>query len=189
MFCGRLLCWGTQVMRAFLLALLLVGFFAPLRTGAQEPITKPQPVVRVQVTCGIDVACQMAEHVGPRDKWYIALPVTRRTADNTFWLVTTGSLLLTAADIENSIPILRDPRYQEENPIYGRHPGRGRYYGIAMPLAALDGFVSWKWKRESDALVAAGYPDHKYRKWWVPDALNGAGHVLGLVVTLAATGK
>lgn len=135
-----------------------------------------QSTVRVQLTDG-------------SRKWYEPLPVPHKTADKAFWLSTALNVGLTVADAENSLYALRRPGAQESNPLLGSNPSRGRMYAIMLPAAALTTYFSFRYKREDDALKAAGYPGHKYMKWWVPNLLNTAGHALGVGVTLASTGR
>ena len=78
---------------------------------------------------------------------------------------------------------------READPLYGSHPGRARYYAIAMPVAGLCAYYSYRYKREDDALAAAGIPGHKYVKWWLPEALNIGAHIFGIVATASFTGK
>lgn len=121
--------------------------------------------------------------------WYEPLPVPHRTADRAFLLSSAVSLIVTVADVENSIYALRRPGAREANGIFGSHPNRGIYYGITMPLAAIDIGMGWHYKREDDALRAAGLPGHKWMKWWIPSLLNTATHAVGIGVTVGSTGR
>lgn len=135
-----------------------------------------RPTVRVKLTNGSQT-------------WYQDLPVTRRTADKSFWLSTGLSLALTVADVENSLHALNRPGVSEANPLFGGHPSRLRYYAIAGPIAALNIGFSWHYKRQDDAMADAGIKGHKYVKWFTPNLLNTAFHALGLAVTIGSTGR
>ena len=132
--------------------------------------------VRVQLTDG-------------HTKWYEELPVTHRTADHTYLLTTFLSAAVTVADVENSIYALHKQGAVEANGIFGSHPSRGTYYAITIPVFAANAVFSYRYKRQDDALRAAGYPGHKYIKWPVPSLLNTIGHAIGLGVTVASTGR
>ena len=135
-----------------------------------------QSTVKVQLTDGTR-------------KWYQELPVAHKTADRVFWLDTALSVGMTVADVENSMYALNKPGTSEANWLFGSRPTRARYYGITMPVTVLSAYLSWRYKREDDALTVAGLPGHKYSKWWLPNLLNTAGHTLGVGVTLASTGR
>ena len=124
-----------------------------------------------------------------RQKWHELIPVPHETKDRAFWSHVSASVLCTFMDVENSVYTMNHSHSRELNPIYGSHPGRGRYYIIALPVAAATSYLSYRYKRESDALRARGYEDHKWRKWWIPDALNGGSHIVGILFTFASTGK
>jgi len=174
-----------------LLAILLL---AALPLAAQEPTThsrlawavlpvayadlpgQPQPTVRVHLA-------------DQTHQWWQPLPVTHRTADWRFDALIATSFAVTAGDVENSLAALRKPGVHEVDPLYGSHPGRARYYAIAMPVTAMCAYYSWRYKREDDALRAAGLPPHKWVKWWLPGALNTGAHVFGILFTLSATGR
>lgn len=135
-----------------------------------------RPAVRVKLTNGSQT-------------WYQDLPVTKPTANRTYWIATGLSGLLTVLDIENSHLALNRPGTSEANPLFGAHPGRARYYGICLPIFALNAYMSYRYKRQDQALADAGIQGHKYVKWWLPEALNGGMHAIGLAVTLGATGR
>ena len=122
-------------------------------------------------------------------QWYEPLPVRHRTADRKFWLSTGLSGALTVADVKNSLDALNRPGTSEANPIFGRHPSPGRYYAVMVPIFAANAYMSYRYKREDEALADAGIQGHKYVKWWLPSALNSGAHAVGLAVTLAATGR
>lgn len=143
---------------------------------AQELPFKPKPVVRVELTNGVD-------------KWWQPLPVPHRTADRAYWASTITSLGWTVADVENSVYILKSPKTHEVNFIFGSHPSRGRYYAICLPVFLGSAYLSYRYKREDEALKYAGLPTHKYVRWWLPEALNTGSHVLGVLVTLTSTGR
>ena len=63
------------------------------------------------------------------------------------------------------------------------------YYGIGVPVTVAAAWLSWKGKREDDALRDAGLPGHKYMKWWLPEAAVIASHAVGIFVTVANTGR
>ena len=116
------------------------------------------------------------------------LPVTRRTADKAFWTWTAVSQAFTIADNENSVYALKLPGTHESNFIYGRDPGRARYYAIGEAIFALGSCISWRDKRERDAAVAFGArPDRTHRYWWLPQASNIAWHAIGIGITIGRT--
>ncbi len=122
-------------------------------------------------------------------KWYEPLPVTHRTADRGYWATTAVSQALTIADVENSLYALRQPGTGEVNPLLGSNPTRLRYYAVLEPFTVLMGYLSWRYKREDDALKASGIQGHKYVKWWMPNAAISGAHIFGLLVTIEATGR
>lgn len=150
---------------------------------------KPQPTVKVQLTCKGNVICAERYHVNPAQNFYQELPVPHRTADRAFILDTLLSFGMTAADVENSIYALNKPGTEEANFVFGSHPSRGKYYAIVMPIAGLNAAFSYHYKREDDALKAAGLIGHKYAKWWVPNLINTIGHGIGVAVTASSTGR
>lgn len=163
---------------------------ASMTMHAQEFPFKPLPTVRVHLTCAGDIQCADNYHVKPMDKWWEPLPVRQPTVDKKWLTATSISGILTAGDVENSIIAIGNCRNSHEvNPIYGSCPSRARYYAISGPLYIFNAYMSYKWKREDDATKAAGMTGHKYMKWWLPDAINGGGHLLGIIITLSATGK
>jgi hypothetical protein len=121
--------------------------------------------------------------------WYEPLIVPHRTTDRAYWTSTLLSLALTVADVENSRYALAKPGTMEANSIFGHHPGRATYYGITLPIFMVNAIVSYRYKREDDALAYAGIPGHRYSKWWLPNAINTFGHAAGTLVTLASTGR
>lgn len=135
-----------------------------------------RPTVRVKLTNGSQT-------------WYQDLPATKTTANRTYWLSTALSLALTVADVENSHYTLNRPGTSEANPLFGAHPGRARYYGICLPIFAVNAYMSYRYKREDQALADAGLKGHKYVKWFTPNLLNTAFHALGLAVTIGSTGR
>lgn len=122
-------------------------------------------------------------------QWYEQLPVPHKTADKAFWVSTLLSVGLTVADAENTKYALGRPGATESNPLFGKNPSRARMYGIMLPIAGLTSYYSFRYKREDDALKAAGYGGHKYVKWWLPNLFNTAEHALGVGVTLGFTGR
>lgn len=122
-------------------------------------------------------------------KFTAFLPVPHRTADRAYWLSTAGAVLATVADIENSMYALKQPGVQEASPLYGSHPGRARYYAIAMPVTGFMAYMSWRWKREDDAVRAEGWGQHKWMHWHFPNDLMTAAHAAGVAITLSATGR
>ena len=121
-------------------------------------------------------------------KWYEPLPVPK-THDHKFLILTASSVLANVADVENSLVALRGQHVRELNPLYGQHPNRLRYYDVSLPITGALAYWSWRWKREDAALKFAGYPGHRFMKWWIPEALNIATHGAGLGFTAASTGR
>lgn len=169
--------------------LFIIGLLLAAPLGAQDLPSKPSPTVAVRVTCGTDLACQLDNRVGRRDKWWVSLPVPHRTADRSFWLSTSTSLLMTVADNENSLVALRRPGVHEIDPLYGSHPSRARYYAIDIPIAIGAAAFSYHYKRQDDALRAAGMPGHRFVKWWLPNLLNTGSHAAGVIWTVVKTGQ
>jgi hypothetical protein len=158
-------------MKLAILMLLLVGTL-----HAQELPFKPLPVVRVQLTDGAK-------------KWYEPLAVPQKTADKAFLAYLGVSALSMIADCENTEYALQKPGASERNLLFGGRPGRAKCYGLSAPVFLGMGYYSYKYKREDSALAYAGLPAHRFVRWWVPDALNTAFHVVGVLVTLTSTGR
>ena len=149
--------------------------------GSEEVEIPPTP------TQGATVNVQLQDQT---HTWIQPLPVLHRTADRAFWLWQVASALATAADDENSYQVLkRVPGTRELNPVYGSHPGRALYYGIGFGVWAAEVPFAYHWKRQDDALRAAGIPGHRWAKWWVMPALNAGAHGVGIGVTVGVTGR
>ena len=131
-----------------------------------------QSTVNVQLTDGIH-------------KWYEPLPVPHRTADRAWWLSTATSAAATVADVEYSMYVIRRPDARELNPLLGSRPNRAQYYAISLPVLGLSTWFSYHYKRQDDALAAAGLPPHKYAKWWVIAGINGCVHTGGFLASVA----
>jgi hypothetical protein len=139
-------------------------------------------------TCAAQSTVRVKLTDGTR-KWYEPLPVPHHTADSAFWESTVASFGANVVDVENTVYALRRPGAIEANLIFGKHPSRARLYATTTPMSALCGYLSWRYKREDDALKAAGIQGHKYSKWWVPSLLNTSFHVVGIVGTMVSTGR
>lgn len=168
----------------FCLAIVLAG-----TVQAQDFPFKPLPTVRVRVTCGTDVACQAAQSVDAKAKWWIALPVRRPTATAAFWARTAVSGALTVGDVENSIYSLQRPGTTEKNWLYGSHPTRARYYPIAGGIAVLCAYMDWRYTREDNALRDASMPSHRFVKGYIPQVVNMATHIAGIIYTVVGSGR
>lgn len=164
----------TSSRKIFLLLFLLLSLNLTVTAQSQPP--KPEPTVQVKLTDG-------------QRTWYQALPVTNRTADKAFIASTLLSLAATVADVENSHAALERSGTREANPLFGSNPSRVRYYAITLPVFAVNAFVSYRYKRQDDALGVARYGGHKIVKWWLPNTLNTFFHVVGISATVASTGK
>ena len=161
------------MVKKILLTILLCGIPA----WAQDALpSKPEPTVRVQLTDG-------------QRKWYEQLPVKHKTVDHAWWEWAIVSGGMTILDAENSLYALHKPGTSEANGIFGSHPSRAKYYGIMLPVAGLGDILSYKYKREDDALKSAGMQGHKYSKWWIIQAMNTGAHVVGVAITLGSTGR
>ena len=121
--------------------------------------------------------------------WYEPLPVPHRTTDRAYWLHFALTQAATIADIENTRYALGKAGTQEANPIYGKAPSRLTLYSISEAVAIGNAIFDRHYKRQDDALAAANIPGHKWSKWWVPTMLNTAAHSVGLLTTLASTGR
>jgi hypothetical protein len=165
---------------------LALLFLLAVPVGAQTLPFKPEPIVRVKLTCiKTDVACRSEYGTKP---WYQPFRVEHRTADRKWDALTMASAALTVGDVENSLYALRQSRAREANPIFGQHPTRLRYYGIILPVFGAEAYLSWQWKRGDDALRDAGIkPHHGFSSWWVPEMLNIGAHTVGILVTLGST--
>ena len=144
--------------------------------SAQQLPFKPQPTVTVKLTDGTRA-------------WYQPLVVPHRTADRAYWLSTLVSLGMTVADVENSHYALTRAGTMEANPLFGSHPSRPVYYGITLPIFAINAAFSYHYKRQDDALAAAGLPGHRFAKWWLPNLMNTGVHAVGVGVTVGSTGR
>jgi hypothetical protein len=169
-----------------IVGLVPILLLAAVGAHAQELPFKPEPNVRVQLTCPTD-ACAQFYSIKVHGKFYEELPVRKRTADRAWFVSTALSGILTVADVQNSVYALRGGSVREVNPLLGSHPSVARYYALCGPVALLTGYVAWRWKREDQALADAGLIGHKYAKWHVANDLNSAAHVVGLAVTLLST--
>lgn len=116
--------------------------------------------------------------------WYEPLPIPHRTADKAFWAMMGLSQLATVADNMNTQYALRKIGTQETNPLL---KSRAALWGVTEGIWAAEIPWAWHYKRQDDALKAAGLPGHKYAKWWVIPLLNIGSHGLGISVTLAST--
>lgn len=173
---------------AFVLAVLYGSCTVSIH--AQNLPFKPQPTVKITLTCGSDVACQEKEHVSRYTVWTESIPVPHRTADKAFFLWEAISQVATVADVENSIYVLRHtPGTVEANPVFGKNPSRLRYYALMEGLYLAEIPFTWHYKREDDALKAAGFQGHKYAKWWILPAINTTAHGVGIGITLSSTGR
>lgn len=169
--------------------IIMAGLLFASPALAQDFPFKPLPTVRVHLTCAGHLDCAEDYNVEPNAKWYRDIPVRRPTADKKFLASTILSGVLTVADVENSVYALRRNDVREANPLYGSHPGRGRYYAISMPIFAFTSYMSYRWKRQDDALRDASFGGHKWAKWWLPETLNSASHLVGIWTTLGSTGR
>lgn len=168
---------------------LILGLLLATPLIAQTLPNKPQPTVKIQLTCKLDVKCQEAYGVKANQKFYRQLPVVQPTLDHAYVLSTTTSILLSIGDVENSLYALNKPGTQEANWLFGSHPNRARYYAIILPVDAAAAIISYRYKREDQALKAAGYPSHRIVKWWLPEAMNSVGHTVGILITATSTGR
>ena len=78
------------------------------------------------------------------------------------------------------------PGVRELNPLYR---GRAMAYGTQIPADLGLAWLAWHYKRQSDALRAAGLPDHKIQKWWLIQAINSGAHAAAIWYTLGATDR
>ena len=169
---------------------LLVLFAVPLNAQTGTQTLEQSCGLNKVMACPVPVTDIINVHLTDGHRtWYQPLPVPHRTAEKAFWLSTLISAGVTVADVENSMYALRRLGTSEANGLFGSHPRRGVYYGIAAPACALNVLFSYHYKREDDALRAAGLPGHKCAKWWLPSALNTGAHVVGVAVTLGSTGR
>ena len=174
--------------RAVKILLALLFCVAP----AFSQTIAPLETVKVHVTCGkLRPECQADWHVGPTEKWWTPLPVRQDTADRAWFESVGASVLLNVGDVENSLYALnRAPiggRPVEFNAIFGLHPNRRTYYATTLPVTAGLAWLSWHYKRQDDAMRAAGWQRNRYIKWWVPNALNTAGHAVSIIWTAFGT--
>lgn len=182
---------GTEIRIWFLLILIISLRGCPAHS--QDLPDKPEVITVSKPTFGnVEVSlsrCVTFSAFMPcqNEHWKELLPVPHETKDRSFWASTVLSVAFTVADVENSVYALRDPSVYEVNPLYGSHPGRGRYYAISLPIAAVSAYLSYRYKREDDALKHAGIQGHKYSKWWIPNAMNMGSHIFGIIYTLTST--
>jgi hypothetical protein len=124
--------------------------------------------VRVQLTDG-------------HNKWYEQLPVKHRTVDNKWLISTIGMGISTVFDVQESLYIMHKyPNGYEINPIYGKHPNAIRYYSIQAPMTVFISYLSWKWKREDEALECYGYHGHKIMKWHLLNDIVTGIHIVDI---------
>lgn len=96
---------------------------------------------------------------------------------------------MTVLDGENSAYAGRLRGVREISPLIGSSFTRERFYGVETPILAVSEYMSWRHKREDDALVSAGMTPHRYIKWWLLPAINSSVHALGVGITRASTGR
>ena len=128
------------------------------------------------------ICIQMTDGKG---KWWELMAVPHRTTDKAWWIsniIQTSSMI---GDVELSLHELNThPGAYEVNPLFGKRPSRARYYAIEGPLTGIAIWSSHHYKRESDALRGAGYPDHKYAKWHLLNDIITAEHLVSIGITV-----
>lgn len=151
-----------------LLALLLLTAAAPCL--ADDLPVKPEPTVTVPVY-----------YANSHQIERITLPVPHKTMDDAYVQWNAAMFMVSAADSTLTL----GHRNLEVNPLIRHHP-------VPMTIAGfgLDGLALWldhKWKREDDAMRAAGIPYDKHDvKWWYVPAMVTVIRGVGLVSDVVA---
>ena len=160
-----LCCRGRLARHALLFAFLALG-------GTLGTCPIHAQTVKVQLTDGTR-------------KWYEQLPIPHRTTDKVWWISNILQASSMIGDVELSLHELNiHPGAYEVNPLFGKRPSRARYYAIEGPLTGIAIWSSHHYKRESDALRGAGYPDHKYAKWHLLNDIITAEHLVSIGITV-----
>ena len=102
----------------------------------------------IAIPCGAQEIKHLPKRRPLRDKTEMLDVPKRKVFDKKFWLATLVVVGSTVLDVESTARCLRRPGCAEGNSIYGRHPSRGRLYGIKGPLAAFTIWSTWWWKRD-----------------------------------------
>jgi len=99
---------------------------------------------------------------------YASLP-PRKVADKKFWVLAGLEVGATVADFETTQWAQRvRPDGGELNPLYGRHPGRARMYGIGVSITSLQILMQFRSKQKAQARGKSG-------KAWIVGALLNTG--------------
>jgi hypothetical protein len=71
-----------------------------------------------------------------------------------YWTVMGVMVAGTIADVETTVSKLHECKGAQEfnSFLYGKRPGRGRMYGINVPIVVTVGWLSAKWKRDRTAV-------------------------------------
>jgi hypothetical protein len=151
----------------------------PPLADVQAPTRLTLPV-KVQLPLKVVPTIRVHLSDGKRT-WWEPLPVTHRTIDRNYLLSSAAVDASMIADVQYSLYFIHRGAH-EINPIFGKHPNALRYYEIQAPIDILVHYMTWKYKREDDALRSSGYPGHKYAKWHLIDDLITGVHVFDVVV-------
>lgn len=99
-----------------------------------------------------------------------------RVADKKFWSLAALQAGATIADFETTQWAERKaPNGAEENPLFGRHPGRPRMYGIGFTLTSAQIFLQYRSRR-------FGERTGKLKHAWIVGALFNTGLHTSLAV-------
>jgi hypothetical protein len=175
-WCAAIANKGENLIKKIALAVIVLSSIKGIGAQSTVPKSPYATSVKIHMTDG-------------HTKWWEPYPATHRTIDHSYLESTALSAFLTVADMENAHYALTRPGTHEFNAIFGYRPTRDTYYATSGVVFAAMAYMSYRYKREDDALKAAGLPGHKIVKWWVPNALNSTAHFVGVFATLAATGK
>jgi|SRR5580704_17114485 hypothetical protein len=93
----------------------------------------------------------------------------RKVADKKFWVLAGFEVGATVADFETTQWAQRvRPDGGELNPLYGKHPGRARMYGIGVSITGVQILMQFKSKQKAQASGKSG-------KAWIVGALLNTG--------------
>ncbi len=124
----------------------------PAKTAPEDSILADLPNAPGASSNGPNAAAGASDHIASRVA-FVPSPVdsntsqARRILDRQFALLQMFSAAALVTDVETTVHLAQQPNSAELNPLYGRHPTRGRLYGIAVPLDALSFYMSYHYKK------------------------------------------
>jgi hypothetical protein len=149
-----------RIFVAIPLFLLLITVPARAQAHAQQGPSDSELPNKPEIQTGIHAE----SHAG-----ILASNSHSKIADKKFWILAGLQVGATFADFETTQWAQRvRPDGGELNPLYGRHPGRVRMYGIGMSLTGAQILLQYRSK-------AKGQESGKLKKAWIVGALLNTG--------------